>query len=126
MTADFPLARSLLVVRRQRTIQKTGQTSRESRYSLASGPPETDRPEQWLGLIRGHWGGVEVRHHWRRDALLGEDDSRRRHAHLLANVALIRSALLALLAEHHPEQPRPELWEQLHSRPGRCLHLLSS
>ena len=126
MSADFPYARSLIVVRSQRTIKKTGQTSTQSRYYLSSCPPETYRAEQWLGLIRGHWGGVEVRNHWRRDALLGEDGSRSRKANLLANVALIRNALLALLAEHHPDQPLPELLEQLHSRPGRCFNLLSS
>jgi predicted transposase YbfD/YdcC len=126
MTADFPFARSLIVVRSQRTIKKTGQTSTESRYYLSSCPPGTYRPEQWLELIRGHWGGIEVRNHWRRDALLGEDGSRSRNANLLANAALIRNGLLALLAEHHPDQPLPELLEQLHSRPGRCLNLLSS
>ena len=104
MTADFPYARSLIVVRSQRTIKKTGQSSTESRYYLSSGAPGDYRDEQWLGWIRGHWGGVEVRNHWRRDALLGEDRSRSRHANLLANVALIRNALLALLAEHHPDQ----------------------
>ena len=88
MSADFPYARSLLVVRSQRTIKKTGQTSTESRYYLSSCAPETYRPEQWLELIRGHWGGVEVRNHWRRDAVLGEDASRSRNANLLANVAL--------------------------------------
>lgn len=126
MSADFPYARSLLVVRSQRTIKKTGQTSIESRFYLSSCEPRKHRDEQWLGLIRGHWGGVEVRNHWRRDALLGEDASRSRNANLLANVALIRSALLALLAEHHPDQPLPGLLEHFHSRPGRCLNLLNS
>ena len=114
------------MVRSQRTIKKTGQTSAESRYDLSSGEPGKYRAEQWLGLIRGHWGGVEVRNHWRRDALLGEDGSRSRNAHLLANVALIRNALLALLAEHHPDQPLPELLEHFHSRPARGLNLLNS
>jgi predicted transposase YbfD/YdcC len=126
LTADFPFARSLIVVRSARTIKKTGQTSTESRYYLASQPPTEHPPERWLALIRGHWGGVEVRNHWRRDALLGEDRSRSRNASLLANVALIRSALLALLAQHHPDQPLPQIQEQLHSRPNRCLALLNS
>ena len=97
------------MVRSQRTIKKTGQSSTESRYYLSSGEPGDHRAEQWLGLIRGHWGGVEVRNHWRRDAVLGEDGSRSRNASLLANVALLRNALLGLLAEHHPDQPLPEL-----------------
>ena len=114
------------MVRSQRTIKKTGQTSTESRYYLSSGLPGDYRDEQWLELIRGHWGGVEVRNHWRRDALLGEDRSRSRNASLLANVALIRSALLALLAEEHPGASLPQLREQLHSRPSRCLTLLNA
>jgi predicted transposase YbfD/YdcC len=113
-------------VRSQRTIKQTGQSSAESRYYLSSALPEDYREEQWLGLIQGHWGGVEVRNHWRRDALMGEDRSRSRNANLLANVALIRSALLALLAEHYPDQPLPQLQEQFHSRPSHCLNLLNS
>ena len=69
---------------------------------------------------------MEVRNHWRRDALLGEDRSRSRQPGLLANVALLRSAVLALLAQPHPDQPRPQLRAQLHSRPARCLNLLRS
>ncbi len=114
------------MVRSQRTIKKTGQTSAESRYYLCSAAPGDYHDEHWLGLIRGHWGGVEVCNHWRRDAVLGEDASRSHNASLLANVALIRNALLALLAEHHPDQPLPGLLEHFHSRPGRCLNLLNS
>jgi predicted transposase YbfD/YdcC len=126
MTADFPFARSVIVVRSVRTIKKTGHTSTESRYYLSSTPPQEHRAERWLDLIRGHWGGVEVRNHWRRDALMGEDRSRSRNATLLANVALIRSALLALLAQHHPDEPLPQIKERLHSRPNHCLALLNS
>ena len=126
LRADFPFARSLIVVRSERTLKKTGQTSRESRYYLASTPPKEPRPERWLEWIRGHWGGVEVRNHWRRDALLGEDRSRSRNASLLANVALIRSALLGLLSQHHPDEPLPQIQEHLHSHPNRCLALLNS
>jgi predicted transposase YbfD/YdcC len=126
MTADFPFARSLIVVRSQRTVKKTGHTTTESRFYLASCRPDEYRDEQWLELIRGHWGGVEVRNHWRRDALMGEDRSRSRHPNLLANLALIRSALLALLAEHHPGQPLPQIRERLHSHPRRCLDLLTA
>ncbi len=126
MTADFPFARSVIVVRSERTVKKTGQTSTESRYYLSRALPEEHTDERWLKQIRGHWGGVEVRNHWRRDALMGEDRSRSRNANLLANVALIRSTLLALLTQQHPDQPLPQIQEQLHSRPNRCLALLNS
>lgn len=67
-----------------------------------------------------------MRNHWRRDALMGEDGSRSRNANLLANVALVRSSVLALVAEHHCDQSLSEVREHFHSRPGRCLHLLNS
>ena len=80
LSVDFPYARSLIVVRPQRTIKKTGQSSTKSRYYLSSRDPDEHTLAEWLGLIRGHWGGVENRNHWRREALLGEDRSRSRNA----------------------------------------------
>jgi predicted transposase YbfD/YdcC len=113
------------VVRSRRTIKKTGQTSFESRYYLSSALPDDYRDDDWLKLIRGHWGGVEVRNHWRRDAIMGEDRSRSRNTNLLGNLALIRSALLALLAESYPETSLPQLREQFHSSPSRCFTVLN-
>ena len=113
------------MVRSERTIKKTGETTEQSRYYLSSAPPDHYRAEQWLALIRGHWGGVEIRNHWRRDATLGEDRSRSRNANLLANLALIRNVLLGLLARHFPAHPLPQIREQLHSRPGQCLALIA-
>lgn len=124
MRLDFPYARAIVVVRSERTIKKTGQTSQESRYYLASQPPEENTEEQWLNLIRGHWAGVENRNHWRRDALMGEDRSRSRNPNLLANLALIRNVLLAVL-EKLESHSLPETREFLHSRHRECLHLLT-
>ena len=107
-----------------RTIKKTGLTTTESHYYLSSAMPQQYGPAQWLELIRGHWGGVEIRNHWRRDAILGEDGSRSCNPNLLANLALIRSALLVVLEDHYPDQSLPEVLEQLHSRPGRCFKCL--
>ena len=125
MSADFPHARSLIVVRSERTIKKSGASSEECRYYLSSREAGEHTAAQWLGLIRGHWGGVENRNHWRRDALLGEDRSRSRNATLLANMALLRSALLHVMAPHLESQSLPQLREQLHSHPARCLALLT-
>lgn len=113
-------------MRSQRTIKKTGASSTESRYYLSSIPADQKTPGQWLQLICGHWAGVEIRNHWRRDALMGEDRSRSRNASLLANLALMRSALLWGLAPEFSEQTQPEIHEALHSNPGRCLALISS
>jgi predicted transposase YbfD/YdcC len=114
----------LIVLRSERTVKKTSATSTESRYYLSSAPPQEYQPQGWLDLIRGHWGGVEVRNHWRRDALMGEDRSRSRQANLLANVALLRNAVLQILSQHFQEQSLPKIRETLHSRPGQCLALL--
>ena len=108
------------------TGSTAGITTLESRCYLSSAPPGQYRPEQWLGLIRGHWGGVEIRNHWRRDARMGEDGSRSHNANLLANLALIRNALLHFFARHFPDRPLPEIHEHLHSRPAQCLALLST
>jgi hypothetical protein len=124
LTADFPFARALLVMRTERTVKKTRTTTRETHYYVASAPPKQWTRAQWLALVRGHWGGVEIRNHWRRDALLGEDGSRSRKPNLLANVALVRSGLLAVLAEGFPDRSLPEVREHLQSRPGRALALL--
>ena len=125
LAADFPYARSLIVVRSGRTIKKTGASSQESRYYLSSREAGAHTAAQWLGRIRGHWGGVENRNHWRRDTLMGEDGSRSRNPTLLANVALIRSALLQVMSAHLETRSLPQLREQLHSRPTRCLALLT-
>ena len=124
MRADFPFARSLIVLRNTRSIKKTNHSTTESHYYLSSALPELYRPSEWLTLIRGHWAGVEVRNHWRRDVLFREDGSRSRNANLLANMALIRNVLLAVLAEHFPETPGPQILEHLSRNPNQSFQIL--
>jgi predicted transposase YbfD/YdcC len=112
------------VVRSQRTIKKTGAFSTESRYYLSSAEPHQYSRLEWLQLICGHWAGVEIRNHWRRDVLMGEDKSRSRNPNLLANLAIIRSALLCGLAEQFDRSSQPEIRESLHSNPDRCWSLI--
>ena len=126
MAADFPFARSVIVVRSEVTIKKTGKTTAGSRSYLSRTEPGERRPADGQGLGRGHWGGVEIRNHWRRDAIWGEDGARTRAATALANRALLRMALLALLPEHYAEVSLPEIHEQLHSHPAECLRVIRS
>jgi predicted transposase YbfD/YdcC len=116
----------LIAVRSHRTRKRTGETTTESRYYLSSAPPEQYTSHQLLALIRDHWGGVEIRNHWRRDVLMGEDRSRSRQANLLANLAILRSALLAILPEQLGEQSLPEFREQLQANPKRCLAIITA
>ena len=113
-------------MRSQRTVKKTGLTSTETRFYLSSAEPDHYEPGQWLGLIRGHWAGVEIRNHWRRDAIMGEDGSRSRNPQILANLAIIRSALLCALIEQSGGRSQPEIHDSLHSNPGRCWKILKS
>jgi len=49
--------------------------------------------------IRGHWGGIEIRNHWRKDACLFEDKTRSRNPNIVAALALLRNCLLLFLDE---------------------------
>lgn len=126
LTLDFPYARTIVVVRSERALKKTGPSSTESRYYLSNRLPEEHSAKQWLNLIRGHWAGVENRNHWRRDALMGEDHSRSRNPKLLANVALLRNVLLAVLESSSDPRPLPEIRELLQRRTDQCLKLLTA
>ena len=126
LAADFPFARAVIVVRSETTFKKTGKTHHETRYYLSSAEPAEHTDAQWQDLVRGHWAGVEIRNHWRRDALWGEDRSRTRNANALANLALLRNALLTLLPHHFGDQPLKQIQENLHSRPAACLRALRS
>lgn len=123
---DFPFARSVIVVRSEVTIKKNGKTSHDTRYYLSSAEPDERPAAQWQSLVRGHWAGVEIRNHWRRDALWGEDRSCTRNATALANLALLRNALLALIPNNFGATPLKELHEDLHSDPVACLRAIRS
>ncbi|MCS6245791.1 MAG: hypothetical protein H2172_18335 [Opitutus sp.] len=125
-TIGHPFVRTLVIVRSHRVVKHTGEGKPLTRYYLSSRLPDAHTPAQWLGLIRGHWAGVENRNHWRRDALFGEDHSRTRNVNALANLALLRSAVLRLFASHFPSASTPVILETLHSNPARCLALACS
>lgn len=125
MEADFPYARSIAVIRSSRTVKKTGATTEETRFYLSSLEPAERTPAQWQKIIRGHWAGVENRNHWRRDALFGEDRSRSRHPRLLANLALLRTALLRVIARKFPDQSIPTLFEFLRANPDIAFAALA-
>ena len=118
---DFPFARTVVAIRSVRTVKATDVTTTEWRFYLSSQEAAERAPENWIGLIRGHWGGVENRNHWRRDALWGEDKTRSRHANLVANLALARSALFRLLNHHYPDRSHSELRESFAANPSLTL-----
>jgi predicted transposase YbfD/YdcC len=123
---DFPFARTLVAIQSSRTEKKSGKTTTEMRYYLSSQQAQERPHEGWINLIREHWGGIENRNHWRRDALCGEDRTRSRNPNLVANLALLRSATLRLLNEHYPERSLPEIHESFAAKPFQILALLRS
>lgn len=68
-------------------------------YYVSTAAAESRSPRQWLDLIRGHWGGIEIRNHWRKDACLLEDKTRSRNPNTVAVLSMLRSTLMFFLAE---------------------------
>ena len=93
--ANFPHAAQLASVSRTATHKKTQESKTGTRYFVASLRPEEASPEALGMKIRGYWG-VESSH-WRRDVLGKEDKCRLRNANAACALALLRTALLALV-----------------------------
>jgi predicted transposase YbfD/YdcC len=99
MKADFPFARTLLTVESWRG-SKNDLGEPEYRYYLSSSQPDERTPARWIGLIRGHWAGVENRNHWRKDACWLEDKTRSRNPNIVGSLILLRNALLLIYSVH--------------------------
>lgn len=99
MKCDFPRARTLLQITRHTCHKATGKQSSFTRWFVSSRHPDQISPEQWLADIRGHWAGVEIRNHWKKDAILFEDKTRSRNPNIVGSLALLRAALLRVF--HH-------------------------
>lgn len=118
---EFPYARTLVAIQSRRTVKRTGESTFETRFYLSSQEATERSNEGWIGLIRDHWGGVENRNHWRRDALWGEDRTRSRQPKVVANLALLRSAATRLLNDHYPDRSHSELRENFAHKPALSL-----
>jgi len=96
---DFPHVETIVRVRRDSTAFKDNK-DRLPGYYISSMPVDSLTPEQWLERIRGHWGGIEIRNHWRKDACLMEDKTRSRNPNTVAAMAMLRNCLLFFLSEN--------------------------
>ena len=75
-------------------------------------------------LVRGHWGGCEIRNHWVRDALFDEDASRSKNLNLNGNLAVLRCGLIALKAQHASHLSWPTIFELSGLRPAVPYNLV--
>ena len=83
----------------------------ELAYYHCSLPPAPGCASRFAALVRGHWAACEIRNHWVRDALLGEDKTRSKNYALNANLATLRVAVLALRAWLLPDPSWPQIIE---------------
>lgn len=124
MKTSFPYARSLIAVWSKRQVKS--QTTESIRCYISSLEAGSRTAARWHELIRGHWGGVENRNHWRKDAVWLEDRTRSRNANLVGNLALLRNALLKIYAEHREHYGSlPAFSESLRADPSAAFHLIT-
>jgi predicted transposase YbfD/YdcC len=95
MEVNFPHAETIICVRRKSSAYKD--PNAELSYYVSSIPADRYTPEQWLNLTREHWGGIEIRNHWRKDACLFEDHTRSKNPNIVAAMAMLRNCSLFFL-----------------------------
>ena len=98
LDVNFPHVETVIRVRRDSTAFKEDKDRLPGCY-LSSASTESMSPENWLARIREHWGGIEIRNHWRKDACLLEDKTRSRNPNTVAALAMLRNCLLFFLNE---------------------------
>ena len=129
MSSGLPHVRSLI------RVSKTTRSSKGGPSAVGSAEPEStvhfyvsnlppQSPERFARLIRGHWGGCESRNHWVRDAQFEEDATRSNNPNLNGNLAVLRSALIALKHSVVPDLSWPDLFERASHKPAIAFNLL--
>jgi len=92
MQVGVPRIQTVVKIWRTSTAYKT--VEKEICSHLGSEPFDRRPPGQWLGLVRGHWGGLEIRNHGRKDAGLLEGKTRSRNPMVVGALAMLRNVLL--------------------------------
>jgi predicted transposase YbfD/YdcC len=90
---NFPHVETVIKVRRKSSAAKNP-NGFETSYYVSSASVDSYTAKQWLALIRGHWGGIESRNHWRKDACLLEDKTRSRNPTIVATLCMLRNVAL--------------------------------
>jgi hypothetical protein len=93
---DFPHVAQVARLERERTVLRTGETSREFVYLITSQPPERADARRLLAMNRGHWA-IENRVHYVRDRSFDEGRSTIRTGSLPWIMATLRNLAISLL-----------------------------
>lgn len=99
-------------------------TEPEVSYYISSIPPDKLTAKQWMGLIRGHWGGIEIRNHWRKDACLLEDATRSRNPNIVAAMAMLRNCYLHFHEQQDEYDSLPALTEAVAANSNMALRMI--
>jgi predicted transposase YbfD/YdcC len=119
----FAGARQVVAVTGRSTHKKSGVCTTLTRQFVSSRAWAPKEAAALAGAIRGHWS-VENRNHRRRDVLWGEDRCRLRDPNGASALALLRTALLALVIPE--DRPAPELFATVIAHPDYGFQLLRS
>jgi hypothetical protein len=122
MDCGLPQVRTLVTLRKRSEPKRGGKVEESLCHYLSSLPP--GGAERFAHLIRGHWGGSEIRKHWVRDALFEEDRTRSRNLKLNGNLAVLRCALIALKTRLAPELSWPQLFEKAAMKPSISIRMV--
>ena len=107
--------------------EKKGKIAEETGYYAACQKAAANTRRQWGRLVRGHWGGVEIRNYWVRDHCHREDGTRSRDERPVGNLILLRNALPAVIERHRPPgMGRPEYTDRIAAGVNPAMYLLLS
>lgn len=112
---DFPGV-EVVIWERRRSV---GKTKWENRYFITSLNRKPGWKTRFAKVIRDHWG-IESRLHWRKDAILREDDTRCRDPWTVSNLMLLRNMVIHFYEHTHQEENLPA-WVQANQRSNRHL-----
>ena len=121
----FPHVQSVIKVRRKSSTAKDPKGF-ETRYYVSSLPADAHTPKQWLSLIRGHWGGIESRNHWRKDACLLEDKTRSRNPTIVASLCMLRNLVLFFFNEQQTHSTLTGFVEAVAADPSKAYSMLKA
>ncbi len=107
-----------------RKAEAEKKTEPEVCYYISSMPPDRLTPEQWMSIIRGHWGGIEIRNHWRKDACLMEDATRSRNPNIVAALAMLRNCYLHFYEQQDEYDSLPALTEAVAANSNMALRMI--
>ena len=125
MDVNFPHVQTVIKVRCKSSANKSSKRF-ETRYYVSSLPVEAYSAKKWLELVRGHWGGIESRNHWRKDACLLEDKTRSRNPTIVATLAMLRNVALFFFNEQQTHSTLTGFVEAVAADPSKAYSMLKA